>query len=125
MRRPLIAGNWKMNLDRASAVTLAQAIVAGMKGQESAEVAVCPPTIYLDAVGRALASSSVALAAQNMYHQANGAFTGETSAAMLIDVGCRYVILGHSERRHILGESDSEIHKKTIAALGAGLIPIV
>jgi triosephosphate isomerase len=81
--------------------------------------------VYLDAVGKALAGSKVALGAQNMYHEGNGAFTGELSAAMLLDVGCKYVILGHSERRHILGETDAAINKKVLAALDAGLTPIV
>ena len=89
------------------------------------DLAVCPPSCYLDAVGRAIAGSKVALGAQNMYHEKDGAFTGELSAAMLRDLGCTYVILGHSERRHILGETDAAINKKVHAALAAGLIPIV
>ena len=89
------------------------------------DLAVCPPSCYLDAVGRAIAGSKVALGAQNMYHERDGAFTGELSAAMLCDLGCKYVILGHSERRHILGETDAAINKKVHAALAAGLIPIV
>jgi triosephosphate isomerase len=76
-------------------------------------------------VHEVVAKSPVALGAQNMCHEANGAFTGEISAAMLLDVGCRYVILGHSERRHILGETDVDVNRKTLAALAAGLIPIV
>ena len=76
-------------------------------------------------MGRALAGSKVALGAQNMYHEPNGAFTGEISAAMLCDLGCRYVILGHSERRHILGETDEDDQQKVHAALAAGLVPIV
>ena len=89
------------------------------------DLAVCPPSCYLEAVGRAIAGSKVALGAQNMYHEREGAFTGELSAAMLCDLGCNYVILGHSERRHILGETDEAINKKVHAALAAGLIPIV
>jgi triosephosphate isomerase len=136
MRRPFIAGNWKMNLNRAEAVALATAVVSGLDvggvggvcgvGNGGAvDVAVCPPSVYLDAVAAAVCGSAVGVGAQNMYFEAKGAFTGELSAAMLLDVGCRYVILGHSERRHILGESDELINKKTHAALAAGLTPIV
>ncbi len=125
VRRPFLAGNWKMNLDRAGAVALAAAVVQKAKGVKGVDLAVCPPSCYLDAVGRAVAGSPVALGAQNMYHEANGAYTGELSAAMLVDLGCRYVILGHSERRHILGETDLAINKKVHAALAAGLVPIV
>ena len=123
MRRKFIAGNWKMNLDRAAAVALAEAIAP--RTSANVDVAVCPASVHLDAVGRALAGSVVALGAQNMYHQPNGAFTGEISAAMLLDLECRYVILGHSERRHILGETDEAINLKVKAALAAGLSPIV
>src|SRR5262245_56264284 len=125
MLRKLIAGNWKMNTDRASAVALAKGIVASAGKYSGADLLVCPPSVYLTAVADALAGSSVALGAQNMYHEANGAFTGELSAVMLKDVGCTYVILGHSERRHILGETDEAVNKKTLAALAAGLVPIV
>jgi triosephosphate isomerase len=86
---------------------------------------VCPPFVHLMPVGEALKTSKVALGGQNMYHQKDGAFTGETSAAMLLDAGCSYVILGHSERRHILGETDADVNKKTLAALAAGIVPIV
>jgi triosephosphate isomerase len=86
---------------------------------------VCPPFVYLDAVGRAVAGSSVGLGAQNMYHAGQGAFTGEISPAMLTGVGCKYVILGHSERRAIFRETNEEINKKVHAAFAAGLIPIL
>ena len=125
MRRPFIAGNWKMNLNRASAVALAEGVAKAAEAVEDVDLAVCPPSCYLEAVGRAIAGSKVALGAQNMYHEHDGAFTGELSAAMLRDLGCTYVILGHSERRHILGETDEAINKKVHAALAAGLIPIV
>lgn len=126
MRRPFIAGNWKMNLDRQAAVALA-AEVARQAQQYTAtvDVAVCPPFVYLESVGKALAGSPVALGAQDMYFENSGAFTGEISAAMLVDLGCRYVILGHSERRHVLGETDGDVRRKTQAALAAGLTPIV
>ena len=125
MRRTLIAGNWKMNTDHASAVALAEGVAKGAGEIENADLLVCPPFIYLESVGKALAGSPVALGAQNMYAQPNGAFTGETSASMLTDVGAEYVILGHSERRNILGESDAVVNEKTKAALEAGLVPIV
>jgi len=125
MRRPFIAGNWKMNLDRAGAVALAEGVAQGTLNAAGVDVAVCPPFAYLDAVGKALEGSKVGLGAQNMYNEAKGAFTGEISAAMLCDLGCKYVILGHSERRHVLGETDQAINKKVGAALAAKLTPIV
>ena len=125
MRRPLIAGNWKMNLDRAGAVGLASAIAARAADFGLADLAVFPPQVYLDAVRTAVAGSALAYGAQNVSDQPDGALTGETSAAMLVDLGCDYVIIGHSERRHLLGETDQAVNKKTHAALAAGLVPIV
>ncbi|HZZ29892.1 MAG TPA: triose-phosphate isomerase [Pirellulales bacterium] len=125
MRKKFIAGNWKMNMDRAGAVALAEAIAKRAAEFSEVDVAVCPPFVYLDAVRGAIAQSNVGLGAQNMFHEPKGAFTGEISAAMLLDMGCKYVILGHSERRDILGESNSEVNHKLNAALKAGLTPIV
>lgn len=125
MRRPFIAGNWKMNLDLASSVALVEGLVKETADCDDVDVAVCPPSVYLAAVAKAAAGSKVGVGAQNMYHEPGGAFTGELSAAMLKDVGCQYVILGHSERRNILGESSEDVNLKTHAALAAGLIPIV
>jgi triosephosphate isomerase (TIM) len=125
MRRKLIAGNWKMNMDRAGAVALAKEVAHRAAEVPKVDLLICPPSCYLTAVSDTIASTQVALGAQNMYHEANGAFTGEISAVMLLDVGAKYVILGHSERRHILGETDEAINKKTLAALAWGLVPIV
>ncbi len=125
MRRPFIAGNWKMNLSRSEAVALAEGLAAKVGTSSAVEIAVCPPAVYLSVVADVLRGSAVGLGAQNLYHQPNGAYTGEISAAMLVDIGCQYVILGHSERRHILGETNEDVNAKVHTALAAGLIPIV
>ncbi len=121
MRKSLVAGNWKMHTTAASAVELASAIVKGLGAEDRVAVAVCPPFPYLRRVADVLRGSRVALGAQNMYPEKEGAFTGEVSPTMLVDVGCRYVILGHSERRHKLGESDALINQKVRKALAVGL----
>ena len=125
MRKKFIAGNWKMNTLRADGAALAAAVAEGVSSSSDVEVAVCPPGVYLAAVGQAIAGSAVGLGAQNCYHEAKGAFTGEISPAMLVDIGCRYVILGHSERRQIFKETSGEVNHKVHAALAAGLVPIV
>ncbi|PQO29608.1 triose-phosphate isomerase [Bremerella cremea] len=124
MRRPFIAGNWKMNTTKADGVALVKGVAEGNTAGDAVEVAVCAPSVYLDAVATA-AAGKVGVGAQNCYHEASGAFTGEISAAMAKDIGCKYVILGHSERRHIFGESSSDVCKKVHAVLAAGLTPIV
>ena len=122
MPRPkLIAGNWKMYTSRQGAADLAAALAKGVPAGAKARVAVCPPFPWLLTVADALKGSPVALGAQDCYTEKEGAFTGEVSPAMLLDAGCRYVILGHSERRHVLGETDHAIHDKVHAAVGAGL----
>ena len=123
-RRPFIAGNWKMNLNKAECVALAKA-VADKVTSGGVEVAVCPPSVYLDAVAQAIKGTAVGVGAQNMYFEGNGAFTGELSAAMLTDIGLQYVILGHSERRALMGETNEAVLKKTKVALAAGIVPIV
>ena len=125
MRRKFIAGNWKMNLNRAEGVALASAIAAKVPSGSDVEVAVCPPSLYLEAISAAIRGSAVGLGAQNCYHEPKGAFTGEVSPSMLVDVGCKYVILGHSERRQIFKETSGDVNKKVVAALAAGLTPIV
>ena len=125
MRKTLIAGNWKMNTDRAEGTALAQAVAAGAGEAGDVDLLVCPPSVYLSAIADAISGSPVALGAQNMCDSDNGAFTGETSSSMLNDVGAEYVILGHSERRTIYGETDEIVNKKTVKALEAGLAPIV
>ena len=121
MRQKFVAGNWKMYTDAATARQLAAAVVQGLDEEKRVTVAVCPPAPYLAVVAEILKGSAVALGAQNCFHEKEGAFTGEISPAMLVDVGCRYVILGHSERRHKLGETDAFINRKVRAALASGL----
>ncbi len=125
MRKPFIAGNWKMNTTAASAAALASGLAAAVKDVTAVDIAVAPPFVYLAAVAKAVAGSNIAVSAQNVYFEGNGAFTGEVSCDMLKDVGCKYVIIGHSERRHVIGEKDELINKKVLAALKAGLKPIL
>lgn len=124
MRKPFVAGNWKMNLDKAGSVGLAKGLVE-KSFDESVDVAIGVPFVYLDAVAKEISGSPIALASQNAYFEKSGAFTGETSCGMLTDIGCKFVILGHSERRHVLGETDEDVNKKVFAVLEAGLVPIV
>jgi triosephosphate isomerase len=127
MRKPFMAGNWKENTDSHSSVALAKAVAAGSTGVagERVDVAVIPPFVYLQAVAKALSSSAIAVGAQDVYFEPKGAFTGEISPAMLKDVGCTYVLCGHSERRHVLGESDDLVGKKVTASINGGLLPIL
>jgi triosephosphate isomerase len=126
-RKKIVAGNWKMNLDRAKAKELAAAVAARRGEAAAVELVLCPPALYVETVGAALAAakSDVGLGAQNMHDKASGAFTGEVAPPMLVDLGCHYVILGHSERRTLFGETDAAVNVKTKAALAAGLVPIV
>ncbi len=124
MRRKLVAGNWKMHGTLADNEVLLTALLAGMGGVR-ADVAVCVPFPYLAQVQASLTGTPVAWGAQNMSEHAKGAYTGEVSAAMLNDFGCRYVIVGHSERRALYGESDAVVAEKYAAAQAAGLLPIL
>ncbi len=121
MREKFVAGNWKMYTTAATAKALATAVVQGLGAEKRVRVAVCPPAPYLAVVAEALRGSAVELGGQNCYTEKEGAFTGEVSPTMLADVGCRWVILGHSERRHKLGETDAFVNRKVHAALAAGL----
>ncbi|MEW5966527.1 MAG: triose-phosphate isomerase [Pseudomonadota bacterium] len=122
MRKKLVAGNWKMNGSLAENAALLAAVKPALAGIEAA---VCVPFPYLAQAQAALAGSSIAWGAQNLSEQGKGAFTGEVSASMLLDFGCRYVIVGHSERRSLYGESDALVAKKYLAAQAAGLTPIL
>jgi triosephosphate isomerase len=124
MRRKLVAGNWKMNGSLAANAALVAGIKEGLPA-DACDVAVCVPAPYLAQVQGAVAGSAVALGAQDMSAHASGAFTGEVSAAMLQEFGVQYVILGHSERRAYHGENDAAVAAKTVAALKAGLVPVV
>ncbi len=127
MRKPFVAGNWKMNTDSQSAVDLAKSVAAGTVGVagEKIDVAVIPPFVYLQSVGKAIEGSDVVLGTQDVYTEPKGAFTGEISVSMLKDVGCEYVLCGHSERRHVIGETDELINKKLSSVLAGGLLPIL
>jgi len=123
MRPRIVAGNWKMNTTRETARVLGAAVAKG--APDGVEVVVCPPFPYLESVGATLAGSKVSLGGQDCHYKTGGAFTGSVSAGMLADVGCKYVILGHSERRHGLGEPEGAINYKVTAALKAGLSVIL
>ena len=121
IQKKTIVGNWKMHTTSSDASALAQGIVDGLRNEEGVSIILCPPFPYLAMVGEILKGTRITLGAQNMYPEKEGAFTGEVSPTMLLDLGCKYVILGHSERRHKLGESDAFINEKIGFALAAGL----
>jgi len=124
-RTPILAGNWKMHCTRAEAAALARALVESVGQTRGREVVIAPPFTSLEAVADVLKGSRIALAAQNVHGEPKGAYTGEVSAAMLTDVGCTHVIIGHSERRQYFGETDESVNARLKAALAAGLGPIV
>jgi triosephosphate isomerase len=125
MRKPLVAGNWKLNGTRESNQQLLQGILANSAGLDHCDVMVCPPFVYLADVASHIAASDVLLGAQDLSAESSGAFTGDVSAAMLRDVGCSYAIIGHSERRALFGDSDAIVAKKFQAAHAHGIHPIV
>ncbi len=124
-RKPFVAGNWKMNLERKTALGLALSVRDSVGRRDDVDVAVFPPFVYLDEIARALAGSLVKCGAQNCCDENAGAFTGEISPAMLVDVGATYVLIGHSERRHVYGEGDELVGRKVKLALEHGLSPIL
>jgi len=125
-RRPLIAGNWKMNGLKAEGLALADAVLAGVRGSAwRCELLVCPPATLLSLIGERLKGSPVRLGAQDCHPKPNGAHTGDIAAPMLADIGCRFVIVGHSERRADHNESDGLVKAKAEAAMAASLIPIL
>ena len=126
MRKPFVAGNWKMHGSKASILNLVTGLNAKAGELKGVDVAICPPSLYIDFTKRSLSTNAIAIGAQNMAEEPHqGAFTGEGSASMLKDLGCCYVILGHSERRAIYGETSSEIANKVQVALDAGITPIL
>jgi triosephosphate isomerase len=124
-RKKFVCGNWKMHRTVAEATQLVQELLAGLGGEDRVEVAVAPPFTALAAVAPLLRGTPIALAAQHVHWEAQGAFTGEVSAPMLAEVGCRHGIVGHSERRQLFGETDEQVRKKAGALLAAGVRPIV
>jgi triosephosphate isomerase len=129
MRKPFVAGNWKMNLTKADAISLTKALLAKASSFGHADVAVIPAFVHIDAVASTLhahsAQSPIGLGAQDAYFEKNGAFTGEISCSMLTDLAVKYVLVGHSERRHVLGETDTLCNKKVHAILDSGLTCIL
>lgn len=123
-RTPLIAGNWKMYKTGAEAVETAKALLNLLADIRDTEIMIAPPFTALAAVSEVVKNSNVGLGAQNLFFEKEGAYTGEISASMLISAGCRYVIIGHSERRQYFGETDDSVNKKIRAAIQAGLIPV-
>lgn len=125
MRRPFVAGNWKLNGSKQSIKNLLEGIVGGLQDVKKAEVAVCAPYIYIPQVAELLKNTTLAYGSQNVSEHDSGAYTGEVSAPMLKEFGCRYAIVGHSERRSLYGESDQQVADKFVAAQKAEILPIL
>ncbi len=125
MRRPMIAGNWKMNTTGSGAAALVKGLIELLGDVKGVDVVVAPPFVYLHEIQELIADTPVALAAQDMFWEKSGAWTGEVSGVMLRDIGCEYVIIGHSERRQYFHETDDDVNKKVLAALSEGLRPII
>jgi triosephosphate isomerase len=124
-RRPILAGNWKMNMTATQARDLASKLIPLVAGAKDRDIVLGPPFISISAVAETIKGTNIGLAAQNLHWEDKGAFTGEISADMLLDSGCKYVIIGHSERRQFFGETDDTVNLKTRQALKKGLLPIV
>ena len=124
MRKPIIAGNWKMNNTPSQAVELIEAIKPLVKDAKC-DVVVCPTYVCLDAASKALAGSNIGLGAQNVHFEEKGAFTGEISTGMLNELNVKYAVIGHSERRQYFGETDEVVAKRSLAAINAGITPII
>lgn len=125
MRKPIIAGNWKMHKTAGEGVTLVEQLNALTKAVQDVEIVVCPPFTALASVATAVAGTNIGLGAQNMHWEDKGAFTGEVAPGMLKDIGCTHVVIGHSERRQYFAETDETVNKKVKAAIKAGLTVIV
>ncbi|MBM3334331.1 triose-phosphate isomerase [Candidatus Sumerlaeota bacterium] len=125
MRIPFIAGNWKMYMTRAEAKDLVEGLLTALANVRDVEVAVCPPFTALDCVSRLVANSRIALGAQNCYWEDKGAFTGEVAAPLLKEIGCKYCIVGHSERRQYFGETNETVRKRILALYKHGILPIL
>jgi triosephosphate isomerase len=124
-RRPIIAGNWKMNKTTVEARELVSKLIPLIAGVKERDIVLAPPFTALQSVAVVIKGTGIALSAQNLHWEDKGAFTGEISAEMLLDLGCKYVIIGHSERRQFFSESDETVNKKLRQALNKGLLPIV
>ena len=124
-RKPIVAGNWKMNKTGAEALALAGEIARALGDFEPVDVVLCPPFTALHAVARAIGGTRIAMGGQTLHWEKSGAFTGEVSADQLLEAGCAHVIIGHSERRQFFGETDATVNRRLRAALAAGLAPIV
>ena len=125
MRKYLVAGNWKMNGSKVANQTLVDGLLAGLVASDRVDMLVCPPSVYLESVGKAIAGSGIALGAQTVSEHESGAYTGEVSPGMLLDMGCAYVIVGHSERRALYEETSEQVAAKFAAAQAAGLTPVL
>ncbi|MHC4264560.1 MAG: triose-phosphate isomerase [Planctomycetota bacterium] len=125
--KKLVAGNWKMNTDANSSIALAEGIALKSQGIAGTKVDVMlsPPFVYLPSVIETVRTEHISVGAQDVYFESNGAFTGEISIEMLKDIGCTYVLCGHSERRHVIGETDELINKKVSAAISGGILPVL